>query len=308
MKSNTKTPSTRQARQLHEALSSMGVVVTQCQAAEALARVEGHRTLHVAKAAAPLVNDEQSLRTLALRLTARMFFLRSGDWESRELQLMAELAKTFESEETLGGRGIEARVHELLSAGRGVQVAPAFEPLRESEWPVVFEALVTAAIKELGAFVKAPAELSKSTVLFSGPVQDWRFGDGELEAKHPHAQPYDTTLTVSSGRNQFGMDFLRTAPTDKSDAEGSGVFVEVANGVPVVRLYPDAYGECALSAFLTKEGVYLVPGYTDMTWSTGAPPKESALADVYEHEAFVGAPHIRQIALNASNHRFIAMP
>lgn len=308
MKSKSKNAPNPQAKQLHLALTGMGVSVTACQAAEALARVEGYRTLHVAKAAAPLTNDGHSLRTLAIRLTSRMFFLRSGEWEGKELQLMAELAKTFENEETLGSRGIEARVHELLKSGRGVTVNPAFELLRESEWPAVFDSLVAAATKELGAAVQAPSELSQATVLFSGPVRDWRFGEQELDSKHPHAQPYDTTLTASSGRSQFGMDFLRNIPTDKSDAEGSSVFVEVANGVPVVRLYPDVYGDCALSAFLTKEGVYLVPGYTDMTWKTGAPPKESALADIYEHEAFVGDPHIRQLAVDTSNHRFIAMP
>lgn len=310
---------TQRAQTLQKTLEELGSPVPHCTVLEALARLDGHRTLHVAQAAKPVPSDSVALQTLAIRLASRVFFQSTGSWEGKELQLLAQVQAVFAAEAEKGGAHVEAHLAQLLDAGRGVKVNSAFEMLQVNEWKAAFEALVAANAQELGAFVQAPAQLRKSTTLFAGLARDWRVADKELDPTHPQARPWNTTIEQAPSGDQFHVEFLRDtpsgAPGDEPEAAGPGVFLEIANGVPVVRLYPDSQGDCLLSVHLTADGLYLCPGYSNSRWHNGPPsPEHTGLHAVYQEEAFIESPGSdspagnkpeHRVALDTNNHRYL---
>jgi len=264
-----------QAKNLLTALQGLGVTLTHAQALEALARADGHRTLHVHNAKKAVPVEGAPLLKLARRMAARACFKSSGRWQGKETELLQLLREVFAKAEDQSSRQIESQVYALCEEGRAVEVKGVLEHLRHEEWPDAFDTLVADLAAELGQSVQVNAEELRNTTEYCGSIRDWRVADGSLDPNAADAKPY--RLTLSRNKDQWFADLHQGEDNTPS------FFFEVSDGVPVVRFFADGTGgECLLSVFLTNAGLLLVPQTTENYVKSGAPQEGTTLRALYD--------------------------
>jgi hypothetical protein len=250
-----------QAKKLHKALSPMCPALTYAQTLEGLARSAGNRTLHVYRAQAPVTVEGAALQATARRMASRLFFKDVGAWAGRELELLHKLDQAFSEEDGRGSRYVEACVHALTHEdGCLVQVRDTFDMLLHDQWKPAFEGLVQDLAQGLAEEANLSAEGALTDVAYLGLARDWRVGGGELSLSEPDAQPFELKVSVNSEGTSVEMRRPGLSIDELEGTSQASIWLEVADGRPVARLYSEVHGDCVLSVHFAKEGLYLEPG------------------------------------------------
>ena len=281
------------ARALRAALKGLDVTVTHSQALEAVSRMEGARTLHVAQARN---NAGVRIADVARLQAENVMFDSLGRYEGRLDTLLEEL-RTLS---LLDASQSDKLFRSIFRSSDGVVMSEGYESLRAEDVPAAFEALVQRLAGVMVVAAKAPAQQERSP-LFEGPMLDWQALESGADAPQHARTQY--RVEVRRDKHQFYLDIVpaHDAPEAIEGMPQMTLFVEVNDGLPCVHVSNDRYGDQVLTVFATGDGLYLRPDSSDLWIQAGAPTSETpGLQAQYVRET--SDPLGRRAAMN---HAFI---
>lgn len=253
------------ARQLKDTFKQLGVEVPLTKAAEALARMEGYRTLHVAQAKN---NAGVKIADVAKAQAQAVMFERLGRFEGKLDTLLEEL-RTLKF--LTDAREVDALFGSIFRTNDAPVLAPGYEGLTAEEIPDAFQALSERLKKVLVDKAKAP-EVQEPSPLYEGPMLDWMMGEGlpdsEITEKSRKAR-YRVVVERSGSQLYVNIAPAHTNPDELEGKNQMALFIEVNEGLPCVHLSNALYGDMALSVFASSEGLYLREGDLDARLHTG---------------------------------------
>lgn len=250
-----------QAKRLHAELTHLGVEMTYAQSMELLARTQGARTLHVAKAR----NHKQGveLAPLAERLAADIVFLSLGSYQDCPVRLLDDIDRAFALESAHGSRAVEARVHEIFGTPHSPRLRSDFEVHRLSEIPEVFRNVLSSVKASLDTLFEAPVQpLASQEWVY--PMTDWRAAEGEPLSDLPLRERGVFEARVVRQGAQLSVD-IAPAHREVDELEGKdqlSLFIEIDHGHPRVVITNRVYGDQVLAVYGLSDGLLLEPMFS----------------------------------------------
>jgi len=266
----------KQAKLLRDQLALKGHDISHAQCLELLAKLEGHRTLHVAQAKpkhAIVMNE------LAHDQARAVMFESLGRYQDR----FAEFLSDIERIELLEDAGeADSLFRSIFRSSNGVKLAEGFGELTSDEIPAAYDKLVDklrATLLKRAGSTDAQGEES----YFEGTIQDWEKFDGELEPGEIR-QDYNVSIKRSGVRFYIDITPAGCPATELAGKAQLGVFLEVNQGLPCVHVTNDIWGDQLLTVFGLSSGLYLRPNSDDSRIRMMAPVPGTDLAAHHEWE------------------------
>lgn len=272
-----------QAKRLRSALRAAGLALSHTQAMEALAKVNGSRTLHVDQA--KKCRQGVDVGELAIRQAADLVFEKLGSYEGNILGLIEAIKAAFVPEDAKGSRSVEAEIHRIFGQPDSPQVSVTFAEFKLQEVPEQFEITRQRLEKTLLKQFEPPApSVDQPQLLYKGPALDWRLSDGfsmeELPAHHRTA--FEARVERSGHQLFVDISVPHSSPEQVVGTDQLTLFIEINEGRPCVHITNDRYGDQVMSVYATKDGLLIRPASTDQWVRTGVAEEGTALRQLHD--------------------------
>lgn len=113
----------------------------------------------------------------------------------------------------------------------------------------------------------------QNSVIFSGPMRDWRIAEGE-DLPDQHRVEY-TVVIKKLGGTQFSLQ-IAPAGGDVEATPAMDVMIEINEGVPALHISPTQCGDNAANVYALPEGL-VVGGGGDY------PPEQTSSKRIWPH-------------------------
>ena len=271
----------RQARLLAIELQRLGLTLGHAKMMELLARSLGARNLHVLQAKTKTPRQDKAM--LAKAQASRLLFTSLGRYQSDVDGLLSAINAVLFLE-SKGSRVVEEAFSRIFEQPDSPELSAMAQKYPLSELPAVFEATQKALLEELEGRSGFQEETTEDLPLFAGPMLDWRVCEGtdiqELPAHH------QTLFNVEVQRNGYQL-YVDITPFGQAidDLEGQpqlGLFIEINEGRPCVRITNAVYGDQVVSVTSTPDGLLFEPGTSDMRFTQALSSSGALLSCVQE--------------------------